>query len=83
MSWVGEKKLRIIWGLELIPTGHTCPQVQDAACAGCGTHILASVCNVHQTLRVEVSTSKLIPELILSQKCRTVYVHMGPTCNGC
>ena len=25
----------------------------------------------------------LIPELILSQKCNTVYVHMGPICNGC
>jgi len=25
----------------------------------------------------------LIPELILSQNCNTVYVHMGPICNGC
>ena len=24
-----------------------------------------------------------IPELILSQKCNTVYVHMGPICKGC
>ena len=24
-----------------------------------------------------------IPELILSQNCNTVYVHMGPICNGC
>ena len=25
----------------------------------------------------------LIPELILSQKCNSVYVHMGPICSGC
>ena len=25
----------------------------------------------------------LIPVLILSQKCHTIYVHMGPICNGC
>jgi hypothetical protein len=25
----------------------------------------------------------LIPDLILSQKCNSVYVHMGPICNGC
>jgi len=25
----------------------------------------------------------LISELILSQKCRTVYVHVGSICNGC
>jgi hypothetical protein len=45
--------------------------------------IYPSVCNVHQTLRAEVITSGLLPELILSQKCHTVYVHMVPICNGC
>jgi hypothetical protein len=25
----------------------------------------------------------LIPELIMSQKCHAVYVHMGPICNSC
>jgi len=25
----------------------------------------------------------LTPELILSQKCHTIYVHMGPICNDC
>jgi hypothetical protein len=44
---------------------------------------IPSVFNVHQTLRVEVSIAGLITEIILSQKCHTVYVHMGPICNGC
>ena len=25
----------------------------------------------------------LIPELLLSQKCNTIYVHMGPICSDC
>jgi len=40
-----------------IPTSYTRPQVQDAECAGYCTDTFPSVCNVRQTLTVEVSTS--------------------------
>ena len=44
---------------------------------------IPSVGNVRQTLRVEVSTSGLNSRANSEPECHTVYVHVGPFCNGC
>ena len=58
-------------------------QVQDAERAGYGTDTFLLCVMFARILQLRSVLQGLITELILSQKCHTVYVHMGPMCNGC
>jgi hypothetical protein len=74
-------------GVRINPTAKFQPatrlQVQDAENAGYGPDTFLLFVMFARLLELRSVLQGLIPELILSCKCHTVYVHMGPICNYC
>jgi len=74
-------------GLELIQrhnsNRYTCLQVEDAECAGYSMDTVLLCVMFARLSELRSVLQGLIPELILSLKCHTVYIHMNPICNSC
>ena len=70
-------------GFRINPTGYKCWQVQGGECTGYGTDTFLLCVMFARLSELKAVLQGLIPEIILSHKCETVYVHMGPIGNGC
>ena len=84
MGLIDEQNVTNHMGIRINPTAqfqpatHVC-MLKDAEC-GTDTFLL---CLMFIRLAELRSVLQGLTELILSQKYHTVYIHMGPICNGC